>query len=463
MTASTPAAAQKTYWAEHAWLPTGPVAGVRLCVENGSFVRVEPRAHAHADDIRLAGVVLPGLANSHSHAFHRALRGRTHGGSGDFWSWREQMYAVTRRLDPDTYLALARATYAEMALAGTTVVGEFHYLHHDVDGRRYSDPNAMSGALVAAAAEAGLRLTLLDTCYLAGGLNGDGYLPPDRVQQRFSDGTVDAWWDRMSARTASSGSAYSAYSAGGAKVRFGAAIHSVRAVPKPALETLGSLVADMPLHVHLSEQPAENIACEIVHGCSPTRLLADTGVLRPDLTAVHATHLSADDVKLLGSVDGQAAFCPTTERDLADGIGPGRELADAGVSLSLGSDQHAVIDPFEEVRGLEMHERLVTNERGRFRPEELMRAASANGYRSLGWFGGGVLAPGALADFVVVRDDTVRTVGSRAGQILYAATASDVVMVVVGGDVIVERGEHVRLGSIAPLLRDAFDALREDR
>ncbi|MEO8829706.1 formimidoylglutamate deiminase [Lapillicoccus sp.] len=448
---------QTTYWAEHAWLSTGPAAGVRLSVEAGRFVRVEPRVHAHSDDLRLAGVVLPGLANTHSHAFHRALRGRTHGGAGDFWSWREQMYAVTRRLDPDTYLALARATYAEMALAGTTVVGEFHYLHHDVDGRRYSDPNAMSGALVAAAAEAGLRITLLDTCYLAGGLNGNGYLPPDRVQQRFSDGTVDAWWERMSDFAASFGTGSRA------KVRFGAAIHSVRAVPRPALETLGALVADMPLHVHLSEQPAENMACEIVHGCSPTRLLADTGVLRPDLTAVHATHLSADDVKLLGSADAQAAFCPTTERDLADGIGPARELSDAGVSLSLGSDQHAVIDPFEEVRGLEMHERLVTNERGRFRPDELLRAASANGYRSLGWFGGGVLAPGALADFVVVRDDTVRTVGSKAGQILYAATASDVAMVVVGGDVIVERGEHVRLGSIAPLLRDAFDALRDDR
>ena len=135
---------------------------------------------------------------------------------------------------------------------------------------------------------------------------------------------------------------------------------------------------------------------------------------------------------------------------------------EAGASLSLGSDQHAVIDPFEEMRGLEMHERLTTNERGRFRPEELVRTASANGYRSLGWFGGGVLAAGALADFVVVRDDTVRTVGSRAGQIVYTATAADVDTVVVGGKVVVERGEHVRLGPVAPLYRDAFDALRGD-
>ena len=139
------------------------------------------------------------------------------------------------------------------------------------------------------------------------------------------------------------------------------------------------------------------------------------------------------------------------------------ELADAGVSLSLGSDQNAVIDPFEELRGLEMNERLSTNERGRFRPDELVRISSANGYRSLGWFGGGVLAEGALADFVVVRDDTIRTVGSRAGQIVYTAGAPDVSTVVVGGQVVVDRGEHQRLGSVAPLFRDAFDALRVER
>jgi len=215
--------------------------------------------------------------------------------------------------------------------------------------------------------------------------------------------------------------------------------------------------------VHLSEEPAENIACEMVYGCSPTELLADTGVLRPDVTAVPATHVSPEDVKLLGAADAQASFCPTTERDLADGIGPARDLADAGVSLSLGSDQNAVVDPFEEMRGLEMNERLSTNERGRFRTDELVRVATANGYRSLGWFGGGVIAEGALADFVVVRDDTIRTIGSRAGQIVYTATGADVATVVIGGQVVVDRGEHQRLGSVAPLFRDAFDALRVER
>ena len=438
-----------TYWAEHAWLPTGPATSVRLTVEGDRFTHVEPKAHAASDDVLLAGVVLPGLANTHSHAFHRALRGRTHGGAGSFWTWREQMYAVTRRLTPDTYLAIARATYAEMALAGTTAVGEFHYLHHGPGGRPYADPNAMGSALVEAAADAGIRLTLLDTCYLSGGLTGEGHLEPDAVQQRFSDRTVEAWHTRMAERRPAD------------HVRLGAAIHSVRAVPREALVDVARSVRDQPLHVHLSEQPAENMACEVHYGCTPTQLLDATGVLRPDLTAVHATHLRDTDIGLLGGHGSQAAFCPTTERDLADGIGPARDLADAGVSLSLGSDQQAVLDPFEELRGLEMHERLSSNERGRFSPNQLIRVASANGYRSLGWFGGGVLAVGALADLVVVRHDTVRTVGSKASQIIYSATAADVDTVMVGGRLIVERGEHLRLGSVAPLLRDAFDLLRE--
>ena len=172
---------------------------------------------------RLPGVVLPGLANCHSHAFHRALRGRTHGRGGTFWTWRDAMYAVAARLDPDSYLDLARATYAEMALSGVTAVGEFHYLHHAPGGARYADPNAMGRALIQAAADAGIRLTLLDTCYLAGGLGPDGHTELGPEQLRFGDGDADAW----AARVALLGDAE--------HVRIGAAIHSVRAVPRRAL------------------------------------------------------------------------------------------------------------------------------------------------------------------------------------------------------------------------------------
>ena len=230
--------------------------------------------------------MLPGFANAHSHAFHRALRGRTHEHGGTFWTWRERMYAVAARLDPDSYLALARAAYAEMALAGVTAVGEFHYLHHGPDGRPYADPNAMGHALAQAAADAGIRLTLLDTCYLTADVDGR---PVEGVQRRFSDGTADAWAERVAALRDGPG------------LRIGVAAHSVRAVPRAALPVVAEAAGGRPLHVHLSEQPAENAACLAAHGLTPTGLLAAEGLLGPATTAVHATHLTGADIALLGS------------------------------------------------------------------------------------------------------------------------------------------------------------------
>jgi formiminoglutamate deiminase len=441
-----------SWWAEHAWLPTGVATDVRLEAQDGRFTVVQPHVRPRGGDQRLPGVVLPGLANAHSHAFHRALRGRTHGGGGNFWTWRELMYAVTRRLDPDTYYALARAVYGEMALAGMTVVGEFHYVHHDVSGRPYADPNAMGAALAAAARDAGVRLTLLDTCYLAGGLTGDGHLPLDEVQVRFTDGDVDAWAARVARLEAE---------ATDATTRVGGAVHSVRAVPREELTAMGEVTRGRVVHAHVSEQPAENLAAQMFYGRTPTELLADAGLLTDRFSAVHATHLSDGDVALLGDVAATACFCPTTERDLADGIGPARALADAGAHLSLGSDQHAVIDPFEELRGLEMHERLESNERGRFTPDELLAAATSAGYRSLGWDDGGSLEVGRLADLVAVRLDTVGTAGTKPGQVAYSAIRHDVDTVVVGGRTIVERGEHTGLGDVAGLLGAALSTLRE--
>ena len=399
-----------SYWAAHAWLPNGCQPGVSFDVQEGRFAQVLVGVEPGTDQEILGGVTLPGLANGHSHAFHRGLRGRTHAGGGSFWTWRQQMYTLAARLDPDSYLNLARAVFVEMVQAGYTAVGEFHYLHHDQGGRPYADPNAMGHALIQAASEAGIRLTLLDACYLAGGLSAAGHLPLDPVQRRFSDGNVDHWHSRLD------------------------------------------------LHAHLSEQPAENAATRAFYGRTPTELLDDHGLLGPRTTAVHATHLSDTDIKALGGTQTSACFCPTTERDLADGIGPARQLADSGSRLTLGSDQQAVIDPFEELRGLEMHERLVTGERGRFTPSDLIMTASEAGYRSLGWPEGGRIADGALADFVVLRSDSVRTAGADPEQIAYAATATDVDQVVIGGQVIVRDGRH-RLGSPAELLTATLDQL----
>jgi formiminoglutamate deiminase len=329
-------------------------------------------------------------------------------------------------------------------------VGEFHYLHHDLSGRAYADPNAMGNALIEAAHEAGIRLTLLDTCYLAGGLTGDGHLPLDEVQRRFSDGDVDAWATRVAALEPDE------------TTRIGAAVHSVRAVPREQLGPMAELTRGRVVHAHVSEQPAENLAAQMFYGTTPTELLSAAGLVTDRFTAVHATHLTDRDIELLGGGRATACFCPTTERDLADGIGPARELAAAGVALSLGSDQHAVIDPFEEARGLEMHERLVSNERGRFTPDELLEAASVAGYRSLGWTDAGAIATGQAADFVLVRTDTVTTTGAKAGQILYCATRSDVDRVVVGGRTIVEAGRH-QLGDVAALLGKALADVRDHR
>ncbi len=430
----------RTWWARHALLPTGPARDVLVEVRDGRFTAVTPDSPAGGAE-RLPGVVLPGFANAHSHAFHRALRGRTHDRGGTFWTWRERMYAVAERLDPDSYLLLARATYAEMALAGVTAVAEFHYLHHGPGGRPYDDPRAMSHALVRAATDAGIRLTLLDTCYLAGGLDADGHRPLEGVQLRFGDDDVDRWATRASAGPAA-----------------GVAVHSVRAVPRPALGTVAAVAAGRPLHVHVSEQPAENAACLAAHGLTPTALLAAEGLLGPATTAVHATHLGGADVATLGATGTGVCLCPTTERDLADGIGPAVELHRAGVPLSLGSDQHAVVDPIEEARALEMHARLASGERGRFTPATLLTALTR--HSALGGSDAGLVA-GAPADLVAVRTDTVRTAGADPAQILLAATAADVDTVLVGGEVVVREGRH-RLGDVARLLDAAITPLWED-
>jgi formiminoglutamate deiminase len=435
----------RSYHAELAWL--GQVGErVLIEVEGDRIARVTAGAEPPPEAVPLAGLTIPGLANSHSHAFQRALRGRTQAGPGDFWAWRERMYEVAGRLDPDSYFELARAVYAEMALAGVTAVGEFHYLHHDPQGRPYADPNAMGRALVAAAGEAGLRITLLDCCSLAGGLEGEAL---EGVQRRYGDGDASRWAQRVSRL------------ADGEGVRVGAAIHSVRAVPPEAMEAVAgwARAREAPLHFHLSEQRRENEACLRATGLTPAALLQRRGVLGPDATAVHATHLTAADVALLGGSGTAVCLCPTTERDLADGVGPAASLAGAGSRLCLGSDSHAVIDLFEEARAVELDQRLVTGRRGLHRAEDLLQAATGCGMASLGW-DSGRLGPGALADFVTVSLHSVRTAGSRprdaAAQVVFAATAADVTDVVVGGRQVVAGGRHLALGDVGGLLADAL-------
>ncbi|MDO8365082.1 MAG: formimidoylglutamate deiminase [Actinomycetota bacterium] len=433
------------YWCETAWLGSAlATPHVLVQVEAGAITGVLSGVECPAKATRLAGLTLPGLANAHSHAFHRALRGRTQVGNGSFWTWREQMYGLCERLDPDSYFRLARAVYGEMAMAGITCVGEFHYLHHGAGGTPYADPNAMSAALVAAAEEAGLRITLLDACYLHGGIGQ----VLNAQQRRFSDGDALAWAVRAS-------EAVEALS--GPAVRVGAAIHSVRAVDPAGIEVVAEWAErhDAPLHAHVSEQPAENDRCIEVYGVTPTALLAERGVLRRQFTAVHATHLAGADIGLYGAAGSTICLCPTTERDLADGIGPAWALRDAGAHLALGTDSNAIVDMFEEARAVELDQRLASQVRGLHDSVSLLRAATVQGHASLGWPEAGRIEVGAPADLVSVRMDTVRTAGASAHTLLetavFAAGAADVHHVVAGGRVVVSDGRHCSIDVAAEL------------
>ena len=416
-----------TFWAERAWLGEGPVLDqVEMQVAGGRFTSVRTGVAQPASDAeRLAGLTIPGLANCHSHAFHRALRGRTQRAEGTFWTWRQQMYAAAARLDPDLYFELALATYREMAATGITSVGEFHYLHHDPDGAPYQDPNTMSHALIAAAKQAGIRIALLDTCYLASQIGS----PPEGVQLRYSDGNVEAWRDRVDALVATAGDE--------PDVVVGAAIHSIRAVPRAQVTGVVGWVAErqVPLHLHLSEQVEENEASLAAYGATPTAVFAEEGALGPRTSAVHATHLAPTDIRMLGAEAGYVTICPTTERDLGDGIGPTRELSSAGARLTLGTDSHAVVDLFEEMRGVEMDQRLASRRRGHWTAEQLLVAATRTGHESLGFPDGGRITAGGRADLVTLDTASIRTAGTGAGVegAVFAATAADVSSVVSGG------------------------------
>lgn len=424
-------------WCELAWLGGDQVeAGVLIDVKGerlGAVTRGVARPPQGAE--RLPGLTIPGLANAHSHAFQRALRGRTQVGTGSFWTWREQMYELAARLDPDSCFALSRAVFAEMALAGITCVGEFHYVHHGPGGVLYDDPNAMGNAVISAAAEVGIRITLLDTCYLRGGID------------QFRDSDAAAWAERADALSE------------GPASRVGAAIHSVRAVDPDSARVVAEWASGRPLHAHVSEQPQENEECLAEHGRTPTQLLCDAGALADRFTAVHATHLTDDDVTLLGRGEVTCCLCPTTERDLADGIGPARRLRDAGARLALGSDSQAVVDLFEEARAIELNERLATGVRGRHTAADLLRGATLDGHAALGWPTAGRIETDALADLTTVSLEGVRLAGTAPDHavesIVFAAAPADVRDVMVGGRWVVRDGAHVAL-DVAANLREAL-------
>ena len=401
--------------AEQAWLGRR-AENVLIEVEDGLIKAITEGVAAPRDAIALKGWTIPGLANVHSHAFQRLLRGEVESGGGDFWDWRDRMYGFAE-WEPADYFNHARLVFREMLEAGITAVGEFHYLH--------SHGNELGLALIDAAREEGIRITLIDACYLRGGMDGR---PLEGAQKTFSDGDADRWARRVDELKDADG------------VRIAAAIHSVRAVDPESMRIVFGYAKDrgMPLHIHLAEQLAEVDECLEVEGCTPAELLDREGILSSDLTAVHAIELTDHDVSLLGFYDVQVCACSTTERDLGDRVGPLRALADAGCALTLGSDSNAVIDILEEARGLELDQRRATGRRVLHQPEGLLRAATRDGMIALGWQAG-ELEPGMLADFITLEQPHGRWRELSPAYLMYGFSGSDVTNVVVGGKTVVSQ------------------------
>ena len=304
---------------------------------------------------------LPALATAHSHAFQRRLRGQTQrpgpAASDDFWSWRTAMYTLADSLTPESIRALSLVAYRELHRAGVRTVGEFHYVHHQPGGTPYESRTLLAEAVIDAAREAGLRIALLRVVYARAGAGK----PPEGAQRRFADASLDdALGDVDSLR--------SRY-ARAADVRIGIAAHSVRAVPPDWLPEIGAFANkhSLPLHAHIAEQPAEIEACLAETGKRPVELCADKGLLGPKFVAVHATHLAPHEASLLGQARSFACICSTTERDLGDGLPDIGALVAAGVRLCSGVDSHVITQPLEDLRGIELGERLRTGKRILFR------------------------------------------------------------------------------------------------
>ncbi|MEP6707241.1 MAG: formimidoylglutamate deiminase [Pyrinomonadaceae bacterium] len=446
-----------------------------VCDGSGPIVRVAP-ANEVENPTRLNNrAMLPGLINAHSHAFQRVLRGRTEyrttNPADSFWTWREMMYSAAARLSPEDIYDASRMAFLEMILGGITAVGEFHYIHHNLEGEPYDDPNLLAKEVVRAARDVGLRIALLRVAYARAGFQTDS----NPKQARFIERDPETYLRNLEAlvgdlggssigREGSSPSEIGgalpdgrASAVAGAWV--GVAPHSVRAVP---LEYLRQVVAyanehELPVHMHVAEQMAEVSACIQEYGRSPVALLETEGSLSPYFTAVHAIHVTPKAIATLGRAGATVCACPTTERNLGDGVIPADSYFKEGVSIALGTDSHAQIDLLEDARELEYHLRLQRMERavlaGAAATDDgtatlaarLFDCATVNGAKSIG-APSGRLEPGRPADFFTVGLDDPSIAGASADDLLasivFSLGRAAVRDVVVGGKQIVSQGRH---------------------
>jgi len=389
--------------------------------------------------------LLPGFINVHSHSFQRLIRGKSESrvtSGKDFWSWRGTMYHAAANLDPQQVYDVARMAFLEMALAGTTTVGEFHYLHTSPAGASYEDPNLLSKQVIAAARSVGIRIVLLRCAYLRSGFE----LPPDPGQTRFFE-TAPTFLANMEALVRETPVASST-------VRLGVAPHSIRAVPLDDLREIAAWARreKLPIHMHLAEQVAENEACLREYGATPVALLGRAGLLGPDWTAIHAIHITADETAMLAASSTTIGSCPTTERNLGDGVLAADQVMKAGISIALGSDSQAQIDSLEDARELDYHLRLTHQQRaildqidGQALAARLFDCATINGARSLAVHSG-TLMPGAFADFFTVDLRDIAIAGHSADDLLplivFGMNRTAIRDIAVNGNLIVRNARH---------------------
>lgn len=419
--------------------------------------------------------LLPGLVNAHSHAFQRVIRGRTEfrtsHNKDSFWTWREMMYSAATRLTPEDVYDASRMAFLEMALSGITSVGEFHYLHHGPAGAPYDDPNLLAKEVVRAANDVGLRIALLRVAYARSGFE----TAANSQQARFIETDPETYLRHVEQlisdlkRDQTNGMAW-----------VGVAPHSVRAVPLEYLKRLTQFANErkLPTHMHLAEQPAEVSACIAEHGRSPVALLETEGLLSEHFTGIHAIHVTPKAVAALARARAMICACPTTERNLGDGVVPADEYFQQGVRVALGTDSHVQIDLLEDARELEYHLRLQKVERvvlansgntnASSSPDanhpsalatRLFECATVVGAASIG-SPGGSLATGRPADFFTVDLNDPSIAGSSTdvllSNIVFSLSRTAISDVVVGGKQIVEEGRHVQQEEIT----ERFKALQ---
>lgn len=382
------------------------------------------------------GWTLPGIANLHSHAFQRAMAGmaeRQTNPEDSFWTWRETMYRMAARFDPESLQAVAAQLYAEMLEAGYTTVCEFHYLHHAPDGRPYADPAAMSRALIAAARETGIRMTLLPVLYMAGGFDGREL---SERQRRFGH-SIDGYLRLFDSLRAEQNDT----------LRVGCALHSLRAVPADAMrEVLQTLPEDARVHIHIAEQIGEVQDCTALRGARPVEWLLSNATVDPRWTLVHATHLTPAEIRGIARSGATVAICPTTEANLGDGLFPLRDYLTAHGAWGIGSDSHISVSPVEELRWLEYGQRLNTRHRNIAVSEDspsvgetLLRGVVASAAGSTGFDSAG--------DFVVLDAQAAQLACASTDDLvdrwIFSGNRNLVDAVEVGGRRVVESGRHL--------------------